>query len=173
MEAESEQAHLPGWLQAALIGRDPRRTLWRIAILVVTSVVVFKFILLPVRVEGASMMPTYKDRGVNFVNTLAYAWSKPKRGDVVTCELAGRRIMYMKRIVGLPGETVAFHHGHVLINGVVLEEPYVKFRCNWERLPVTLEADQYFVVGDNRAMAIEDHSMGEPHRSRIVGKILL
>jgi signal peptidase I len=161
------------WLRVAFIGRRPKFTLWRIAFLVIGSFVVFKFILLPIRVEGASMLPTYRDRGVNFVNTLAYKWSKPKRGDVVTCELAGRSIMLMKRIVGLPGETLAFHRGRVLINGVVLDEPYVKLPCNWESPPFTLEADQYFVVGDNRSMPIEDHTMGAPHRSRIVGKLLL
>jgi signal peptidase I len=81
--------------------------------------------------------------------------------------------MFLKRIVGLPGETVAFHHGHAFINGRILDEPYVKYECDWERQPVTLGPDQYFVVGDNRSMPIEDHTMGEPHRDRIVGKILL
>jgi len=54
-----------------------------------------------------------------------------------------------------------------------LDEPYVRFQCDWERPPVTLKPEQYFVVGDNRSMPIEDHEMGEPHRNRIVGKILL
>ena len=119
------------------------------------------------------MLPTYKERGVNFVNRAVYLFHKPRRGDVVGIRLAGPSVMYLKRIVGMPGETVAFHEGHVLINGKILTEPYVKFQCDWDREPVTLEADQYFVVGDNRSMPIEDHAMGEPHRNRIVGKILL
>ena len=82
------------------------------------SFVVFKFVLLPIRVEGGSMLPTYQDRSVNFVNRLAYLFHEPRRGDVVAIGLlAGEHVMYMKRVVGLPGETVAFHKGHLYING--------------------------------------------------------
>jgi signal peptidase I len=162
----------PSWLQIILIGRNPQFTLARIVVLVVTCFVVSKFVLLPIHVEGGSMMPTYGN-GVNFINRLAYVSHEPRRGDVVGLRLAGPSIMFLKRIVGLPGETVAFHEGHVFINGKVLSEPYVKYSCDWERPPVTLGADQYFVVGDNRSMPLEDHTMGEPHRERIVGKILL
>ena len=172
MEKKEETARTASWAQIILVGRNPRFTLVRIVVLVVTCFVVAKFILLPIRVEGGSMMPTYHN-GVNFVNRLAYVRHEPQRGDVVALRLAGHSIMYMKRIVGLPGETVSFHHGHAYIDGKRLAEPYVKYDCDWERPPVTLEADQYFVVGDNRSMPIEDHTMGEPHRNRIVGKILL
>ncbi len=173
MGTNEGEAPLPRWLLVALIGRNPRRTLWRILVLVVTCFVVFKFALLPIRVEGASMLPTYREHTVNFVNRLAYVFHEPRRGDVVAIRLAGPSIMFMKRIVGLPGETVAFHEGHAFINGQALDEPYVKFPCDWERPPVTLGPDQYFVVGDNRSMPKEDHTMGEPHRNRFVGKVLL
>jgi signal peptidase I len=172
MEKKEAAAPSASWVQIILIGRNPRFTLVRIVVLVVTCFVVAKFILLPIRVEGGSMLPTYHN-GVNFVNRLAYVSRDPQRGDVVALRLAGHSIMFMKRIVGMPGETVAFHRGHVYINGKLLPEPYVKLECDWERPAVTLEADQYFVVGDNRSMALEDHTMGEPHRNRIVGKILL
>jgi len=118
-------------------------------------------------------LPTYQDGRVNFVNRLAYLFHEPRRGDVVSIRLAGLHVMYMKRIVGLPGETVAFDDGHVLIDGRILDEPYVRRPCHWERKAVTLGPDQYFVVGDNRSMPIEDHTMGETRRERIVGKVLL
>jgi len=169
LEAQAE----PSWLRTVFIGRRPKRTLARIVVLVVTCFVVFKFVLLPIRVDGGSMLPTYKEHGVNFVNRLAYRFHEPRRGDVVAIRLAGPSIMFLKRIVGLPGETVAFHDGRALINGKVLEEPYVKFECDWEIEPIVLGPEQYFVVGDNRSMPKEDHEMGEPHRDRIVGKILL
>jgi len=60
-----------------------------------------------------------------------------------------------------------------VINGQVLDEPYLKWSCDWERTPVTLESDEYFVVGDNRSMNIEDHTFGKCRRSRILGKVLL
>ena len=60
--------------------------------------------------------------------------------------------MLLKRIIGLPGETVAFVNGHVLINGQILDEPYEKSDCDWNAAPVTLGPDQYYYVGDNRSM---------------------
>ena len=145
----------------------------RIVIWVVTCFGVAKFVLLPIRVEGVSMLPTYKENRVNFVNRLAYLRSPPKRGDVVAIRLAGPSIMYMKRIVGLPGETVSFHDGRLLINGKVLDEPYKIFSCNWEHEPEPVGPDEYFVVGDNRSMAYFEHTKGKAQRNRILGKILL
>ena len=67
-----KQPRLPRWVRIVVIGRNPKVTLVRVAVLIVTCFVVFKFILLPIRVEGISMLPTYKDRSVNFVNRFAY-----------------------------------------------------------------------------------------------------
>ena len=109
MGTSTEAAQRPPWVRILLIGRRPKHTLIRIVVWVVTCFAVAKFVLLPIRVEGVSMLPTYRENRVNFVNRLAYIYSKPKRGDVVAIRLAGPSIMYMKRIVGLPGETVEFH----------------------------------------------------------------
>ena len=102
------------------------------AVLVVLCFVVFKFILSAIRVEGISMLPTYQDGSAHFVNRLAYLWHEPRRGDVVSIRLAGTHVMYLKRIIGLPGETVAFVNGQVLINGEVLDEPYEKLLLRLE-----------------------------------------
>ena len=161
------------WVRIAVVGRNPRATLVRVAVLIGTCFIVFNFILLPIRVEGISMLPTYKDRSVNFVNRLAYVWHEPQRGDVVSIRLAGPHVMYMKRIIGLPGETVAFVDGRVLINGEVLDEPYEKTPCDWNCPPVKLGPDEYFVVGDNRTMPSDNHVFGKAGRDRIVGKALL
>ncbi len=168
-----KQPRMPRWLQIMVIGRNPKATLVRVVVLVVTSFVVFRFILLPIRVEGISMLPNYKNRSWNFVNRIAYLQREPQRGDVVSIRLAGPHVMYMKRIIGLPGETVAFANGRVLINGEVLEEPYEKLPCDWNCPPVKLGLDEYFVVGDNRTMPPEFHKHGETQRSRIIGKLLL
>ena len=81
--------------------------------------------------------------------------------------------MLMKRIVGLPGETIAFRHGRIYVDGELLEEPYVILRSRWYSDPVTLGSDEYYVVGDNRSMDILDHDHGKVERQRIVGKVLL
>jgi len=172
-DAGREQQRMPRWLRIMVMGRNPKATLVRVAILIVISFVVFKFILLPIRVEGISMLPTYQDRSVNFVNRLAYLRHGPQRGDVVSIRLAGIHRMFMKRIIGLPGETVAFENGRAVVNGEVLDEPYEKWLCNWNRAPVKLDPDEYFVVGDNRTMPWEQHKLGIVHRDHIVGKAIL
>ena len=97
---------------------------------------------------------------------------EPGRGDVVGIRLAGPRVMYHKRVVGLPGESVAFHQGRLLINGRELEEPYVAGPCHWEIEPEQIDPDKYYVVGDNRSMPAADHVKGQAERRRILGKIL-
>jgi signal peptidase I len=174
METNADAAQPPSLLQRVVIGRDPRRTLVRVVVLVVVSFVVFNYVLRPIRVEGGSMLPTYKDRGVNFVYRLAYLFHDPRRGDVVAIRLlAGEHVMYMKRIIGLPGETVAFHQGRAYINGKRLDEPYLKFRGDWEHAPEQVGPDQYYVVGDNRDMPWDDHYKGRSARALIIGMILL
>ena len=125
------RSQVPRWLRILVIGRNPKITLARAAVLAVLCIVVFKFFLLHIRVEGISMLPTYQDGSAHFVNRLAYLWHEPRRGDVVGIRLAGPHLMYLKRIIGLPGETVAFVNGQVLINGEVLDEPYEKLSCDW------------------------------------------
>jgi signal peptidase I len=174
MGTNVDAAQPPSWLQRVLIGRNPKRTLVRIVVLVVVSFFLFRFVLVPIRVEGGSMLPTYRENGVNFVNRLAYLFHEPRRGDVVAIRLlAGAHVMYMKRIVGLPGESVAFHNGLLYINGQPVDEPYVRLSGNWEREPEPIGPDHYYVVGDNRAMPWQDHTQGRAARALIVGKLLL
>ncbi len=167
----------PKWVRVLVVGRNWKFTLARLAVLVIACFVVFHFILLPVRVEGISMLPTCRDGSVNFVNRLAYLWHPPRRGDVVGIRLSPLDIrpsvMYLKRIIGLPGDTVAFVNGRVLINGQVLNEPYEKYDCDWDLPPVKLGPNEYFVVGDNRSMPPEFHVKGVAKSDQIIGKLLL
>jgi signal peptidase I len=181
MGVQNAQDHpvRPHWLQVLTIGRRPKTTLIRIAVLIVLCVVTFKFVLLPIRVDGISMQPTFHTGQINCVNRLAYLRHEPQRGDIVSVRLsepgglANPSVLYMKRIIGLPGETVAFHGGQVFINGQPLDEPYVKFPCDWEHEPIVCGPDQYYVVGDNRSMPFNYHTQGRAERDRIVGKLLL
>ena len=173
MATVAEVSDPPSWLQRVLIGRNPRRTLVRMAVWVVAAVLISKYVLLPIRVQGISMMPTYKAGSINFVNCLAYWFHPPRRGDVVGIKLAGPHVMYMKRVIGLPGETITFHEGHVFINGELLTENYIKYPCNWEHEPELIGPNEYYVVGDNRQMDFYDHEQGRSKRDRIVGKIVL
>jgi len=168
-----EMATAPWW-RVILVGRKPRRTLVRILILVLGALLLRQFVVLPIRVEGISMLPTYKSEAVNFVNRVAYVFGKPQRGDVVAIRMkAGEHVMLLKRVVGLPGETVSFRRGRLHVNGEVVEESYVKLPCYWEMPPVKIARDEFYVVGDNRSMAWVDHTQGRAAKSQIVGRAIL
>jgi len=162
-----------GWVSRVVIGRNPRVTLVRILVWVAVILLVSRFVLVPIRVEGISMLPTYKENGIKFVNCLAYMRHPPQRGDIVAIKMAGRSIMLCKRIVALPGETVAFHEGHLFINGELLEEKYVLGPCNWELPTEQVGPEEYYFVGDNRSMDYEQHTQGRAEKQRILGKVVL
>lgn len=140
--------------------------------LAIVSVVVFRWVLIPIRTDGPSMLPTYESGSFNLVNRLAYWRGEPSRGDVVAIRLAGPSVLYVKRIVGLPGERLDVAKGLVRINGVPLAEPYVRHRRAWDVPEVTMGRNEYFVVGDNRGMRVGDHDFGRVDRARIVGKVV-
>jgi signal peptidase I len=173
-EASPEQVHTPYWLRF-IFGKNPAWTFVRILFLVFVSLIVFKFILLPIRVTGDSMFPTYRHGQIKFVNRLAYKHARPRRGDVVAVEFEGREVLLLKRIIGLPGETLQVLNGDVLINGHKIEEPYangkipssVKNRLGYTD-PIPLGPDEYMVIGDNRNIS-EGYIKKE---SEIVGKVL-
>lgn len=157
-----------------LLGRNPRWTLVRALVLVSVVAVVFKFLLLPIRVSGHSMVPTHRDGQINLVHRRAYRGDHtPQRGDVVAIRTSGTHWMFLKRVIALPGEEAAILQGRVLINGQPLAEPYLNrpvYPWNWR--PRVLGPDEYLVIGDNRAMQQELHQFGVVRRERIVGKAL-
>lgn len=157
---------------SVLFGRNPRATAIRVATIIVTAIVVFGFVLLPVRLRGISMLPTYHDGQINFANRLAYVWRSPARGDVVAIRMAGPGVVYVKRIVGLPRERVRVAAGVVLVNDEPLVEPSVVRRSPWDVPETTLGDDEYYVIGDNRSMPAASHDFGRTTRDRIVGKML-
>ena len=159
-------------MKRLILGSNPRVTLLRTAVLVVTAVFVFGYLLMPVRLQGISMLPTYGDGMLNFANRAAFWWREPARGDVVAIRMAGPRVLYVKRIVGLPQERVEIAMGVVIVDGVPLVEPTVVYKAPWNLPAFTLGSDEYLVIGDNRVMAMENHDFGRAARDRIVGKML-
>ena len=155
-----------------IFGENPRRTTVRILVLGAISIFTFGWILIPVRAEGVSMMPTYSSGSLNLVNRLAFIMQAPERGDIVAIRLAGPHVVYIKRIVGLPGERIGIVNGTVLVNGRPLDEPYVRNRSAWALSEVQLGSEEYFLIGDNRGMREEEHDFGRAPRSRIIGKVV-
>ena len=144
----------------------------RVLVLAGVSFITFKWVLIPIRTQGVSMLPTYQSDTFNLVNRLSYISGTPKRGDVVAIRLAGPSVVYVKRIVGLPGERVAVVEGQLQIDGQVLLEPYVRHRRPWDVPEMTLGPDEYFVMGDNRGMSAGDHDFGRVDTDRILGRVV-
>ena len=144
----------------------------RVVLIALAAYGVFGHLLIPMRIQGESMAPTYANGGFNFCWRPAYLFRNPQRFDVVAIRLAGRRVILLKRVVGLPGESVAFRKGILYINDQPLDEPHVRYRADWEMAQVEVAPDQLFVVGDNRGVPMDQHRFGGVERHRILGEIL-
>jgi signal peptidase I len=128
----------------------------------------FTWVLWPVKVLGDSMMPNFQNGERHFINKLAYRTSGPQRGDVVAL-YAPNGDIYLKRIVGLPGETISFPEGGIAINGKLLDEPYVNSKIPAGRAKAgRLGANEYYAVGDNRATTV----LGPVPARDIIGKVV-
>ncbi|MBN8247993.1 MAG: signal peptidase I [Verrucomicrobia bacterium] len=173
----SETPPRPPWWQVIAVGRNPRLTLVRLLALVVLTVVTFRVAFVPVRVTGISMLPGYKDGERRWISPLLTRIQGLRRGDVVAIRTSGRRLLYLKRIIGLPGERVRILQGQVQVDGNPLAESYVapdRLKWNWpthgtERV---LGPAEYLVIGDNRSMPADAHYFGVADRERILGKLV-
>ena len=155
--------------------------IWLVCVIVL-ALLVRCLVVEVVRVKGGSMRSTLQNGEVMLVNRAAYLLGEPKRQDVVICLYPGRyrdkwKLVpqyFVKRIIGLPGETIAMEEGVVLINGQPLEEPYLDeahTRRKSSRAPVTLGEDEYFVMGDNRDNSNDSRRVGALKRRALIGKV--
>jgi len=136
------------------------------------TIIIFSAILSPVSIDGKSMEPTYRDSAFTLINRLNYAFKPPVRGEIVAIKLAGRRLMFLKRIIGLPGETVTIRDGQVSIDDTPLVEPYLISPWPWNLAARVLTAEEYFVIGDNRRQPMEQHFFGRVYKQQIIGRAL-
>jgi signal peptidase I len=146
-----------------------RKFFIRVILVTVSAIIIFKFLLIPFRVKGFSMAPTYNNGDVNFCWTLRYAFSPPKRFDIVTVRYAGPHVMLLKRVVAVEGETVEFRKGRLFINGTEMIEPYVTGQYHWDLPQRTVKPHHVYVVGDNRKVPMETHDFGQTNLNRIIG----
>lgn len=145
------------------------------------------------RIDGSSMEPNLHDGEYVIVNRVTYARSfaqhllrfikldeatvsqltdrlpGPQRGDVVVFQREGKR-EFIKRIIGLPGETVEVRSGRVVVNGVALDEPYIAQPSGYSMEPRRVNQDEYFVLGDNRNNSSDSHTWGTIPLNAIDGK---
>lgn len=151
-----------------------------IGLVVLLCYFVINFVGCRSRVDGSSMNPTLEDGDNLWVDKLSYRFGNPKRFDVIIFNY-DEDTTYVKRIIGLPGETVRIDQdGHIFINDQLLKEDYGKeviLPTNLGRAsqPVVLGEDEYFVLGDNRNNSQDSRwaDVGNVNRKDIVGKVIL
>lgn len=130
--------------------------------IVIALVVVFiirKFFFTMIRVDGKSMLETLQDGDRVAATIIDMKLYGPQRGNIVICTYPGQDYLCIKRVIGMPGDTLQIIRGVTYINGEVYEEPYVTHpKTNEYYGPITLGEDEYFVMGDNRAVSHDSRS---------------
>ena len=135
----------------------------------------------PFIVSGASMSPTFESGNYLVVDQLSYRFEEPQRGDVVIFKYPrDTSKFFIKRIIGLPGETLILKNGILTIansthpNGFTFEEPYIAKKGQVSgTFSVTLDGNEYFVMGDNRNQSSDSRIWGPLQKDLIVGRAFL
>lgn len=152
-------------------------TILYIAVVLAVTWLIITFVGQRTQVNGSSMEPTLSDHDNLIVDKISYRFKDPERFDIIVFPFQYEEdVYYIKRIIGMPGETVFIDlDGTIYIDGEALQESYgreVMLSPGRAGEPITLGEDEYFVLGDNRNNSSDsrDPSVGNIHRDRIVGK---
>jgi signal peptidase I len=140
---------------------------------VVIMIIVILFLYQPVKVEGTSMMPSLVNQERIFINKFVYRFYPIQRGDTVVFQFPrDTSKSYIKRVIGMPGDTVDVDHGTVIVNGKRLDEPYVpdEMRDMQTAKTTTLKPDEYYVMGDHRNSSNDSRNWGPVERKYVYGK---
>ena len=138
---------------------------------VLLAVATTLFIMQGFCVSGACMQPHLFTGERVLANKMAYHLGEPKRGEIVIFNYPKDLTqIYVKRIIGLPGETVAIRNGGVFINGRRLAEPYKTYTAHGDMASRTIPSGEYFVMGDNRDVSDDSRYWGDLPRTDIIGE---
>jgi len=158
--------------------------IWEIIKIVIIALVIDVpiryFLFQPFFVKGQSMEPNFENGDYLIVDEITYRLKEPQRGEVVVFKYPNAPSQrYIKRVIGLPGETLEIKNGQVFIleNGEyqVLDETSYLYGSTFTQgnLKITLGSDEYFVMGDNRAASYDSRRWGSVPRENIIGRVYL
>ncbi len=158
--------------------------IWDLAkILLIAALIIWpfrQFVAEPFVVSGSSMLPNYHNHDYLIIDRFSYINGEPKRGDVIVLKYPkDPSQFYIKRVIGLPNETVKIANGYVTIfntnnpDGLRLKEPYLSNQTETlgKSDAVTLGSEEYFVLGDNRTASSDSRVWGILPKDNIVGKV--
>lgn len=163
------------WFDRRFVKEESRRV-YRLAFLLFWSLLLYffcqRYVVSMGIVTDRSMLPTLVEGNYVLVNKYVYHLRRPRRGDIVVIR---PRVLnseeYVKRVIGLPGETLFIRSGGVYINGRRLAEPYVMSPTLPDAGPYTLGTEQYFVLGDNRLQSEDSRSFGPVELKDLEGQV--
>lgn len=157
-----------------------------VKIVVISLVIIIPvryFLIQPFYVKGASMEPNFYDHEYLIIDEITYRFNEPQRGDIIVFRYPRNPQEYfIKRLVGLPGESIKIDKGKVTIfneenpDGFILDEPYLEEGTKTYGISedqVTMTEEEYFVLGDNRNSSKDSRSFGPVNKSYITGRVLL
>lgn len=143
------------------------------AIALIAAIGIRLFVFELVRVDGDSMKPTLYDGQTLFVEKISLYTGNIQRGDIVIVHYPGRTGAYVKRVVGLAGDTIRVENGYLYVNGEKQEEDYTLERVmNWDTEQTLVPEGCYYVMGDNRNDSMDSRSIGPIPEDDLIGKAL-
>ncbi|MBI4832163.1 MAG: signal peptidase I [Candidatus Lindowbacteria bacterium] len=151
--------------------RKSKRSIWFASVLFAAIIYFFyveglRFYLVP----SESMEPTL--RKSDYIGGLRVKPSELRRGDIVVFTSGYKGDFYVKRVIGLPGQTIAIVNGYVYIDGKMLDEPYVEHRGQENLFPILIPEGRVFIMGDNRTNSFDSRWFGPVPASLIKNRIL-
>ena len=149
--------------------------------LLISMAVVFllsQFVIRPIRVQGSSMYPTLESNSLGIANVYSVRANDIQRFDIAIIYLADKKEYLVKRVIGLPGDTVSYKDGTLYINGTAMDEPFLNrayadsFGTGFmdDVAPITLKEDEYYCLGDNRPASRDSRYYGPFRRQTILAK---
>ncbi len=171
VNAEPSETKPPtsAWTEVKSLARD-------VAFAAITAILIVVFVVQPVKVEGTSMLPQLENGERIFVNKFIYSFDSIHRGDIVVFWYPDNPSQsFIKRVIGLPGDTIKVVSGHVYINDKLYNEPYLS-RDRTQQMynfgPEKVKQYHYFVMGDNRDASNDSRAWGEVPEKYIYGKAM-
>ena len=154
------------------------KDLFTLALLIIVVVIPIRvFVASPFIVDGDSMHPTFENLDYLIIDELIYNFQTPSRGDVIVFRYPSNpSVFYIKRIIGLPGETVSINRGVVTVTTLTgeklsLAEPYIVNEDATYTKNVSLNPEEYFVMGDNRPNSSDSRIWGPLPAKDIIGRV--
>lgn len=142
-----------------------------LVIALVLAFLIRTFVFESFQVQGYSMLPTLHNNDRVLVNKLAFKLGKPKTGEIIVFRSPVVPSQdWIKRVIGVPGDTVSIRHDNVYINGKLYPEPFLKYRKSENYGPVTVPPGDLFVLGDNRPISYDSRYFGMLKQNRVLGR---